>query len=116
MGRIRRKAEGWSWDDAAPREYTSGAERRVLVGPDDGATQVELRYFLIPAGGSSSLERHPHEHAVVVVHGQAEVQIGDEVSAVAAGDVVFVASGELHQFRTVGDEPLGFFCSVSRTR
>jgi quercetin dioxygenase-like cupin family protein len=118
MGFVRRRGEGWSWDGVAPREYVGGAERHVLVGAADGATQVELRYFRIPAGGSSALERHPHEHAVLILHGRAQVQIADEVHEVGPGDAVFVGSDEVHQLRAGSDEPLGFLCTalVDRSR
>lgn len=112
MGQVRRRGDGWTWDGVVPRDYSTGAERHVLVGVGDGATQVELRYFRIPAGGESALERHPHEHAVMVLHGTADVQLGEKVHAVGPGDVVFVASDELHQFRAGEDEPLGFLCSA----
>jgi quercetin dioxygenase-like cupin family protein len=112
MGQVRRRGDGWTWDGVAPRGYSGGAERHVLVGADDGATQVELRYFQIPAGEESALERHPHEHAVMVLHGTADVQLGDDAHAVGPGDVVFVASNELHQFRAHRDEPLGFLCTA----
>jgi quercetin dioxygenase-like cupin family protein len=112
MGFVRRRGEGWSWDGVAPRAYAGGAERHVLVGAADGATQVELRYFRIPAGGSSALERHPHEHAVLILHGSAQVQIGDEVHDAGPGDAVFVASDEVHQLRAGSAEPLGFLCTA----
>lgn len=117
MGRIRRRRAEWgSWEDVVPRAYASGAERHTLVGPEDGAAQVELRYFRIPVGGASALERHPHEHAIMVVHGEAEVRIGDETHPVGVGDAVFIASDELHELRQVGDEPLGFICTAPADR
>src|SRR5262249_11151160 len=61
VGVVRRRSEGWTWLDVTPRAYATGAERHVLVGAADGARQVELRYFRIPTGGASALERHPHE-------------------------------------------------------
>jgi quercetin dioxygenase-like cupin family protein len=82
------------------------------VGPADGASQVELRYFRVRPGGASEHERHPHEHAVVIVHGRAEVLLGDQVHEAGPGDAVFVSANEQHQFRAVGEEPLGFLCAV----
>jgi quercetin dioxygenase-like cupin family protein len=38
------------------------------------------------------------------------VTLGDAVHEVAAGDVVYVAGGELHCFEALGTEPLGFIC------
>jgi quercetin dioxygenase-like cupin family protein len=112
MGLVRRRGEGWSWEGVSPREYASGAERQVLVGRDDGATQVELRYFSIPPGSASNLEHHPHEHAILILHGRAEVQLGDHVATAGPGDAVFVAADEVHQLRVLGDEPLGFVCTA----
>ena len=112
MGHVRRRGEGWTWEGVEPRHYGSGAERHVLVGEADGATQVELRYFRIPAGGASNLESHPHEHAILVLHGRAEVLIGEEVHEVGPGDAVFVAADEVHQLRASRDEPLGFACTA----
>lgn len=112
MGFVRRRAEGWSWEGVPARAYASGAERHVLIGPSDGARDVELRYFRIPAGGASALESHAHEHAVVILHGRAEVLLGDEVAEAGPGDAVFVASGEAHRLAALGDEPLGFLCTA----
>ena len=112
VGLVRRRGSGWSWDGVDPRRYAEGAERHVLVSAADGAADVELRYFRIPAGGASALERHPHEHAILVLHGRAEVLLGDDVHLVGEGDAVFVASEELHQLRAVGDDALGFLCTA----
>ena len=116
MGFVRRREAEWSWDGVAPREYASGAERHVLVGRDDGATQVELRYFAIPAGAASNLEHHPHEHAILILHGRAEIQLGDRVETAGPGDAVFVAADEVHQLRVLGDAPLGFLCTALANR
>jgi quercetin dioxygenase-like cupin family protein len=112
MGLVRRRGDGWSWDGVTPREYASGAERHTLIGAAEGARDVELRYFRIPAGGSSAFESHPHEHAILILHGRAEALLGEEVAEVGPGDAVFVASGEPHRLAAVGDEPLGFLCTA----
>jgi quercetin dioxygenase-like cupin family protein len=112
VGLVRRRGSGWAWDGVAPRRYEAGAERHVLVSAADGAGDVELRYFRIPAGGASALERHRHEHAILVLHGRGEVLLGDAVHVVREGDAVFVESEELHQLRALDDEPLGFLCTA----
>ncbi len=38
--------------------------------------------------------------------------MGDEEVEVGPGDVVYIPGNERHQFRAVGDEPLGFLCVV----
>lgn len=112
MGVVRRRAEGWTWEGVTPRPYSSGAERHVLLGAADGARDVELRYFRIPAGGSSALESHAHEHAILILHGRAEVLLGEAVTEAADGDAVLVSSGEVHRLRALGDEDLGFLCTA----
>ncbi len=112
MGLIRRRSDGWTWEGVAARRYAGGAERHTLIGAGEGARDVELRYFRIPAGGASALERLAHEHAVLILHGRAEVLLGEEVQEAGPGDAVFVASQETHRLRALGDEPLGFLCTA----
>ncbi len=116
MGFVRHRDAHGAWDGVAARQYTSGATRQILVGRDDGATQVELRYFTIPVGGASALEQHPHEHAIMVLHGRTEVRLGDTLTEAGSGDVVFVSANEVHQLRTVGDTPLEFLCTALADR
>jgi quercetin dioxygenase-like cupin family protein len=112
VGLVRRNLGGWSWAGVDPRGYASGAERHTLIGAAEGARDVELRYFRIPAGSASALEHHPHEHAILVLHGRARALLGHEEHEVGPGDAVFVASEEVHQLTTLGDEPLGFLCTA----
>ena len=112
MGLVRRRGEGWTWSGVEPRAYASGAERHVLIGAAEGARDVELRYFRIPAGGASALEAHAHEHAILILHGRAEVLLGERTERAGPGDAVFVSSGETHRLRALGDEPLGFLCTA----
>jgi quercetin dioxygenase-like cupin family protein len=112
MGMVRRRVGGWSWDGVEPRDYASGAERHTLIGAAEGARDVELRYFAIPPGGASALESHRHEHAILILHGRAEVLLGEEVTEAGPGDAVFVASQEPHRLTALDDEPLGFICTA----
>jgi len=84
--------------------------RQVLF--DGEGIGAELRYFEIAAGGWSTLERHQHVHAVLVVRGEGRVLIGDQVVAVAGHDLVRVPPVIWHQFRAAPHAPLGFLCLV----
>jgi quercetin dioxygenase-like cupin family protein len=59
------------------------------------------------------LERHPHEHGVIILQGKAKVQLNEEFVTLEPLDVVFVAGNDLHQFTNIGDEPLGFICVIT---
>jgi len=121
MGRIHRQravagSPTWEWADAPATEYRSdaapGVVRHVLVGPDDGASDFVVRYFTVPAGAQTALDRHPHEHGVVVVHGEGRVLLDDEWHEIREGDSVFIAGEETHRLAASSDGPLGFVCVI----
>ena len=88
--------------------------RQVLFAPADQAT--ELRYFEIAPGGFSTLERHAHTHAVLILRGTGTVQLGSELHAIGQNDLVTIDPLTWHQFRAAADGPLGFLCLVSKLR
>lgn len=98
-------------DAASPfREVT----RQTLFKRDDLAG--ELRYFEVAPGGHSTLERHAHVHAVLILRGRGRCLVGDAVHAVAEHDLVTVPPKTWHQFRAAADAPLGFLCMVDAVR
>jgi ribulose-bisphosphate carboxylase large chain len=98
-------------------DHWSGVSRTVLVGKAGEGTAFHVRYFEIAPGGFSSLEEHGHEHAVVVLRGRGQVQLGEMVHDLGFGDTVYVAPHEVHQFRNPSpDEPFGFLCMVDAQR
>jgi mannose-6-phosphate isomerase-like protein (cupin superfamily) len=66
--------------------------------------------------GFSTLERHEHMHAVLILRGRGHCLIGDAVRAVETRDLVTVPPMTWHQFRATRGEPLGFLCMVNATR
>jgi quercetin dioxygenase-like cupin family protein len=116
-----RRAEGFRWQDVDLLAYQSQGEkfrdvtRQLLFGPDTGLG-CELRYFEVEPGGHSTLEKHGHVHAVVILRGKGRVLIGERVWDVEAHDLVHVPPHTLHQFRSGGDAPLGFLCMVDAER
>ena len=113
MGTVHRRLSDRAWDGVAAQPYDDapgGVERHELIGRADGAPHYRVRYFHVPAGSRTALERHAHDHGVVIERGRARVTLGDDEHEVGAGDVVYVARDELHCFEALGDEPLGFIC------
>jgi len=88
--------------------------RQVLFAPSDQAT--ELRYFEIAPGGYSTLERHQHTHAVLILRGRGTVRIGTETQPIGERDLVTVDPLVWHQFHAAPDSALGFLCLVSKER
>lgn len=76
----------------------------------------ELRYFEVAPGGHSTLERHEHVHAVMVLRGTGTALVGDTVFPVGTFDLVTVPPATWHQFRASTVAPLGFLCMVDAER
>jgi quercetin dioxygenase-like cupin family protein len=76
----------------------------------------ELRYFECEPGGHTTLERHEHAHGVMILTGAADCLLETEVHRVEAMDLVSIPPMTWHQFRTVGDAPMGFLCMVNAER
>ena len=117
------KSGGAGWSAIAPRAYKDDAAtycevtRRVLLGRMEGDDLAfEIRYFEVAPGGWTSLERHQHPHAVVVLVGKGEVRVNSERHPIAPFDAVYVAPGDVHQFVAASDEKLGLLCVVDHER
>lgn len=76
----------------------------------------ELRYFEVATGGYSSLERHDHRHAVLILRGHGRCLVGERVYDLAPNDLVDIPPMVWHQFRASKGEPLGFLCLVNVQR
>lgn len=98
-------------DGSAPFKDIS---RQVLFHDDSLA--CELRYFEMDASGYSTLERHEHAHAVMILRGRGECMVGDEVRPVKQFDLVSIPAWRWHQFRATEGEPMGFLCMVNVRR
>jgi quercetin dioxygenase-like cupin family protein len=118
---FRRSREGFRWDDVAFQPYKQEGtapfrdiSRQVLF--HQAALACELRYFEMDNGGYSTLERHEHAHAVMILRGHGECMVGETVRAVKPLDLVTIPGRTWHQFRATGGESLGFLCMVNVDR
>jgi len=67
-------------------------------------------------GGYSTLERHEHAHAVMILRGCGDCLVGSEVRSVKQFDLVSIPGQQWHQFRATKGESLGFLCMVNVER
>jgi quercetin dioxygenase-like cupin family protein len=119
---IHRKAHAdYRWEGVEERPYKEDARalfravtRQILFS--DPGMQGELRYFEVAPGGYSTLERHEHMHACLVLRGRGHCLVGAQVRAIETRDLVTVPAMTWHQFRATRDEPLGFLCMVDAQR
>lgn len=89
-----------------------GCHVRWLVGQSDGAANFSMRQFDVAEGGFTPRHSHPYEHEVFVLAGQGVLFEGDVQHPIQAGDVIYVAPDEIHQFRNTGDDSLKFLCLI----
>lgn len=93
----------------------AGAEQvkmRMLIGPDDGAANFHMRHFEVAPGGFSPHHQHNYEHEILILSGQGVAKSEQGDRPFKAGDVIYVAPNEQHQFLNNGDSPLQFICLI----
>lgn len=119
------RATDRGWDGVRVEGYRPGAavgvERHTIIGgrkayAAEPGPSKELRYFELQPGAVSRLEKHEHEHFVIVKRGLGYAIVNDELTEIGPNDVVYVGPLELHQFVNRGNEPFGFYCFVDATR
>ena len=84
---IHRKATDYRWEGVEELPYKEddralfkSITRQVLFS--DPQLHGELRYFEMAPGGFSTLERHEHMHAVLVLRGRGHCLVGGEIRAI----------------------------------
>jgi quercetin dioxygenase-like cupin family protein len=118
---VRKARPGFQWEGVDVLAYKQDAAapfkdvtRQVLF--EGAALPTQLRYFEVAPGGWTTLERHEHVHAVMVIRGRGECLVGDKAYGIALHDLVSVPPMTWHQFHAAADEPLGFLCMVTSER
>ncbi len=118
---VRKHSGDFRWQDVDVLAYKQDPQapfkdvtRQVLFEGND--LPAQLRYFEVAAGGYTTLERHEHVHAVMVIRGQGQCLVGDKAYQIAEHDLVNVPPMTWHQFHAAKDQPLGFLCLVASER
>ena len=118
---VRRHDGSFHWEGVDVLKYKQEGSapfkdvtRQVLFENPD--LPAQLRYFEVAPGGFTTLERHQHVHAVMVIRGHGECLVGDKAYTIDQHDLVSVPPMTWHQFHAAPDEPLGFLCLVASQR
>ncbi|MEX0746917.1 MAG: cupin domain-containing protein [Rhodothermales bacterium] len=119
--KFRHGESGFRWDDVPLKQYKEegthfrSITRQVLFS-GDGDQPCELRYFEVAPGGHSTLEKHVHTHAIMIIRGRGRAILGNGVVEIEAFDLLHVPPMTWHQLLAHSDEALGFLCQVSCDR
>jgi mannose-6-phosphate isomerase-like protein (cupin superfamily) len=84
----------------AERAAEQGAYLRFLR-----ERHFSMGLYALEPGGTDTQGPHAQDEVYVVISGRATLVVGDEVTEVARGSVVFVPAGVPHRFRAI-TEPL----------
>ena len=118
------KSSDYQWESIPRKEYKDeakryeGVHRYTLLGEkeDERELNFQTRYFEVEPGGYTSFEYHRHPHSVIIIRGDGEVILGEQVHKIGLHDVVYIAPETPHQFHAGKGTPLGFICIVDRYR
>ena len=60
--------------------------------------------YVLPTGGDDPQQPHAEDEIYVVMRGKGRFLVGEEDRAVAAGTVLFVATGAVHRFHQITED------------
>ena len=84
-----------SYKDVDTIHTTEGTEKRVVIGPKEGAPTFVMRVIDLPPG-SSYFHSHDWEHEVFVLAGGAVLVSEQREMPLKADDVIYIAPFEKH--------------------
>lgn len=91
------------------RSFPAGRRTRNLVG---GASPIQAEAFslghvtLEPGGGQVPWHNQEQEEIYLILEGEGEICLGEERSAIQAGQAVFIPPAVFHQLTNTGDVPM----------
>ena len=100
----------YSYPDLPVKVNASNRQRAVLDGATHTGFLVNLHMTeLGPGQAPHAPHHHVHEEMVMIHEGTLEVTIAGRVATLGPGSIAYVASGEEHGWRNVGDGPANYF-------
>ena len=85
-------------DDVDKEQLSEGVDRWSLVDGSLGAESLSVGDVTVAPGGQVPTHIHPTEEAMVILEGELQAVLGDEVIDVKEGQVVLAPAGVRHGF------------------
>jgi quercetin dioxygenase-like cupin family protein len=90
----------------SPKNHV-GTENRRLVGPGNGAKNLEIVLGILQKGPGALPHVHPGlEQVCYILEGRARVEVAGCTREIGPGECCFFPAGEPHIFAVVSDEPV----------
>ena len=101
-----------SYQDVTPVLYGEKIEKRVLLGPKQGAPTFVMRVFDLPPGTSSPYHTHDWEHEVFILSGEGVVVNAEGKTPVKPYDAILIPPDQIHCLTNTGQDVFRFICLV----
>ena len=85
-------------DDATKEKVSPGTDRWTLVDGARGAQSLSVGDLSLAPGSKVPTHYHPTEEAMLIIEGELEAVLGDEVVTVNPGQTVLAPAGVIHGF------------------
>jgi quercetin dioxygenase-like cupin family protein len=92
--------------------YAAGIEKRVMLGPKQGAPTFVMRIFDLPPGAASPWHQHDWEHEVYVLLGRGLAVSKAGEAPIRRGDALLLPANEMHCLKNNSRRVLRFMCLV----
>lgn len=90
----------------SPKNHVGTLNRR-LIGPDNGARNLEVVLGVLEKGPGALPHVHPGlEQVCYILEGRAHVEVAGYKREIGPGECCFFPAGEPHIFAVVSDEPV----------
>lgn len=98
------------WTDLVMRKTDKGESRPIFDRPSSMFGRFEMHATALNPGFSSH-DPHTHraEEIILMIKGNVTMQIGQSFNNATAGDLIFLASGDLHATKNIGTDQCGYF-------
>jgi quercetin dioxygenase-like cupin family protein len=77
-----------------------------FVGADNGDVNVSVFLFNGESGRGPGPHRHPYDEVQFIQQGRGAYNVDGKEFEAGAGDILVIKAGEVHSFKSIGDEPL----------
>lgn len=77
-----------------------------FVGADQGDVAISAFLFNGTAGRGPGPHRHPYDEIQFIREGRGLYVVNGEEFEAGAGDILVIKAGEVHSFKSIGEEPL----------
>ena len=84
--------------DVEMQEISPGVERWEIVSGELGADSLTVADLTLAPGSRAPTHIHPTEEAMIIVDGELEAVLGDDVVTVSSGQTVLAPAGVKHGF------------------